>query len=72
MHALRPRIMPWGSPLQNANKEYGINILMSKNAHAYVAGYEVARRIDAIRVVGVQEPALVCELLCSRREDMAY
>lgn len=52
-----------GSRLEGANKIYGTSILISENTYKQVKDKVVAREVDYIRVVGIQQPVRIYELL---------
>jgi adenylate cyclase len=52
-----------GARLEGANKIYGTSILISENTYRYVKDKVIAREIDYIRVVGIQQPVRIYELL---------
>ncbi len=52
-----------GARLEGANKLYGTSILISEKTYKYVKDKFIAREIDYVRVVGIQQPVRIYELL---------
>lgn len=55
--------------LEGVNKQYGTWILMSGDTYAQLGGAFLCRRLDRVRVVGINEPVQLYELLA--RKDQA-
>ncbi|MDA0708767.1 MAG: HAMP domain-containing protein [bacterium] len=53
------------SRLKGANKEYGTQVLMTRETHELSETHMVTREIDLIKVVGKDEPVRIYELLGS-------
>lgn len=51
-----------GSRLEGINKEYGTNIIISQSTYEHVKNDAYVRLLDAVRVKGKHEPALIYEL----------
>ena len=49
--------------LEGVNKQYGTWILASHDTVRETGGHVLARRLDRVRVVGINEPVRLCELL---------
>ncbi|OHD79940.1 MAG: hypothetical protein A3J97_00435, partial [Spirochaetes bacterium RIFOXYC1_FULL_54_7] len=49
--------------LEGVNKQYGTWILLSGDTHAQLGGAFLCRRLDRVRVVGINEPVQLYELL---------
>ena len=54
--------------LEGVNKQYGTWILTTENTIRETAGWFLTRRLDRIRVVGIEEPVQIYEVL----ETMEY
>jgi len=52
--------------LESANKQYGTRIIMEKNTHDLIKAEFETRKIDRIRVVGIEEPVEIFELLAPK------
>ena len=55
--------------LEGVNKQYGTWILLSGDTYAQLGGAFLCRRLDRVRVVGINEPVQLYELLA--RKDQA-
>ena len=56
------------SRLEGANKQYGTSILTTKATLDETGGLFLSRRLDKVRVVGINEPVQLYELLETRKE----
>lgn len=54
--------------LESANKKYGTRIIMEHHTHAMIKDQFETRKIDRIRVVGIQEPVEIYELLAKKSQ----
>lgn len=58
------------SRIEGITKKYGVKVLLSEFTYNEVAKDFVTREIDAIRVVGKQQPVKVYELLGRTEDDV--
>ena len=54
--------------LESANKKYGTRIIMEQNTHDMIKDHFETRKIDRIRVVGIQKPIEIFELLAKKSQ----
>jgi len=52
-----------GSRLENLNREYGTNIIISEYTHRYLTDTFISRELDIVRVKGRTEPVKIFELI---------
>lgn len=58
------------SRIEGITKSYGVKVLLSEFTYKEVKNHYITREIDAIRVVGKQQPVKVYELLGSVDSDV--
>lgn len=58
------------SRIEGITKSYGVRILLSEFTYKEVKNHFVTREVDAIRVVGKQQPVKVYELLGAQESDV--